>query len=207
MAGNDDGAGAQRIRLAQSLEGIQRAQVITVGQQGAGHLGGHPAQLVHFTLIGQGESALGKLSGPVEDILGAAAHGVGGDSQRHAQGHLQSHFLTNLADCGFCEGLARVLLALGPGPVVVVGSVNDEHLEDIVAHAPNQRAGSNDFCGVGGGTVDAVHRVEASGRVVDGGGILRGHVSLVLGGWVCTARWKRRVPRLIVREKNHNLSP
>ena len=98
MAGNQHRAGAQHVRLRESLQGLQRSQVVLVGQQGASNLGGYPAQLIHFTLIRQGAGTLGKLSGPVENILRAATHRVGSHRQGHTQNNLQADLFANLTN-------------------------------------------------------------------------------------------------------------
>ena len=178
MAGNENRAGTQRIRLSQSLQGFQGCQVILVSQQSASHIGGHPAQLIHFTLIRQGAGALGKLSSPVENILRTATHRVGSHRQGYTQNNLQTDLFANLTNSGLSQGLTRILLALRPGPVIVAGAVNDEDLKRTVAHTPNQCARSNNIRSVRGGAVNAVDRIKTSCRVVDGGGIQRCHISL-----------------------------
>ena len=178
MAGNENRAGAQRVRLRESLQGLQGSQVILVGQQGASNLGGYPTQLIHFTLICQGAGTLGKLSGPVEDILRAATHRVGSHRQGHAQNNLQTDLFANLTNSSLSQGLARILLALRPGPVIITGAVNDQDLKRTIAQTPNQCARSNNIRSVRGGAVNAVDRVKTSCRVVDGGGIQRCHISL-----------------------------
>ena len=178
VAGNQNRAGAQRIRLRQSLQRLQRRQVIMIGQQSASRVSGYPAQLIHFTLISQGAGTIGQLSSPVENILRTATHRVGRHRQGHAQNNLQANLFANLANSGLRQGLARILLALRPGPVIVAGAVNNQDLKRTIAHAPNQCARSNNIRSVCGGAVNAVDRIKTSCRVVDGGGIQRCHISL-----------------------------
>ena len=125
MAGNQNRVGTQRIRLSQGFQRLQRCQIILVGQQSASHVGGYPAQLIHFTLISQGTGTIGQFSSPIENILRTATHRISGHRQGYAQNNLQADLFANLANSGLCQGLARILLALRPGPVIVAGTVNN----------------------------------------------------------------------------------
>ncbi len=64
--------------------------------------------------------------------------------QRDAEGRLEADFFFHLAGSAFGNGFARIKLALGPGPVVIPGAVDQEDLKLVLFDAPGQGAGRYD---------------------------------------------------------------
>src|SRR5690606_31256489 len=79
--------------------------------------------------------------GPVVHLLAAP---VAGRVPQHRQGRaerdLEAGLLGYLAHRGARDALARVELALGPGPVVVARAVDEQDLEAALALAPHERS-------------------------------------------------------------------
>jgi hypothetical protein len=129
------------MRLRQEL---QRHHVRRIGQHGCSPLRRAPQDAVHLLAVGTYRRSVGDFHRPVVNHLQARGHVVVDRRQRDAQRHLQPDLFFDFPDSAFGDSLAGVELAFRPGPVVVLGPVDQENLQLVLLDTPRQGAGGRD---------------------------------------------------------------
>jgi hypothetical protein len=150
-------AAVDRLRMAYDDEGgrllaprpelLEELDVVEVGQPLLRGVEAEPAELVDLRvdLIAGHVVVADHVTHPVVHLLRApAADRVELGQQGQPEPDLDPGLLEHLADRGHRDVLARILLALGKRPVVVLGSMDQQHLAPLGSLAGDHGTGGND---------------------------------------------------------------